>query len=258
MTRMGKLVCACLALVAFEMGFPQQAAKTVAEEGVMLAAVSRDTSVLAGGIGSGGPGAKGTAVVEPLARVTEAGVWQSLPCDDRHPKGCERFEREYLSKPHTYSVVSGDGTGGVIRSAPAKLSECYGFSGKATYSGADLRKSAIAASATDFFGESPLLQSLAGTEARPIRMALAALVPAKLDSLRYVRIFSVRLEDRNFVVLERVFSDYAGKPEESSLTAVFAIGVMDSGRFHVLQLKKDSDEHEQILGTIHLKVVTTF
>src|SRR5579872_5867131 len=65
--------------------------------GVMLAAVSRNDSMLIGGIGSGRQSVDGTVFVEPLARLTQSGEWGSLPCDPKTGrKSCSEFEREYL------------------------------------------------------------------------------------------------------------------------------------------------------------------
>ncbi len=99
------------------------------DSGVMLAAVSRDTYILGAG-DLGKKTAKGTAFVEPLARITASGEWQSLPCsagaDGNHQNAnaCEKFEREYLSKSHTYVVVSTHERGATISAAPATLNEC--------------------------------------------------------------------------------------------------------------------------------------
>jgi hypothetical protein len=109
----------------------------------MLAAVSPDARML--GMSSGKGNGKGAAFVEPLARISSSGEWQSLPCfADRDGKkyaanqeeDCSKFEREYLSKPHTYTVVSADGHGATVNAAPAALSECFGYTEEGTYSGA--------------------------------------------------------------------------------------------------------------------------
>jgi hypothetical protein len=122
--------------------------------GVMLAAVSVDARLFRMSLGA--ETAKGPAYVEPLARLTPSGEWQSLPCfadrDGKHPadqNACLEFERGYLSKPHTYTVVSADGRGATIHAAPTTLSECFGYTGTGTYFGAQIRLSAIAASSVD-------------------------------------------------------------------------------------------------------------
>jgi hypothetical protein len=221
---------------------------------VMLAAVSRDNSMLTGGISSGKLTAKGMVFVEPLALLALSGEWRSLPCDPHHQDSCPKFEEEYLSKPHTYTVVSADGHGTTINAAPVKLSECYDYTGTGTYSGADIARSAIAAGSTDLFGDSPPLQLLGTAEARPILKALTAFVPGRLDSNLYLRLFSVQLEDRDLVLVQRASADYAGKPEESSLKHIFAIGTMEQSRFHLLHWKRNTeDEDERVLGTVRLK-----
>src|SRR5215472_12013902 len=111
------------------------------DSGIMLAAVSRDARML--GMGGRKPAA-GVAFIEPLARLTLSGEWQSLPCfadrDGKHyaneQNPCLEFEREYLSKPHNYTVVSADGRGSTINAEPTKLSECFGYTGTGTYSAA--------------------------------------------------------------------------------------------------------------------------
>ena len=49
---------------------------------------------------------RGTAVVEPMAFVTESGEWSSLPCASGTGKNCLKFEHDYLSKEHVYVVVT--------------------------------------------------------------------------------------------------------------------------------------------------------
>jgi hypothetical protein len=217
----------------------------------MLAAVSRDESMLSGGIGSSKWTGRGTIVVEPLARLTASEAWESLPCGSDHLKACATFAREYLSKPQTYRVVSADGGGGTIHAAPTTLSECYGFSGVGSYSGAPVAKSTIAASSTDFFGYSPPARPLDNENARPIRKALVPFVPAKLDSIQHLRLFALRLEGQDMVVIQRAFAD---TPGDGTLKLIFAIGTLDRGQFQLLHWKQNSeDEDERILGTIHLK-----
>ena len=132
----------------------QPAPTSLQDAAVMLAAVSRDDSMLTGGLGSGRWTGRGTVVVEPLASLTPSGEWVSVPCDPNHPATCTKFERDYLSKPHTYTVISADGRGASVQAAPVRLSECSDFTGTGTYTGASIANSAIAASSTDLFVES--------------------------------------------------------------------------------------------------------
>lgn len=245
----GLVLCASvLALSQQHMPTPPQ------DAGVMLAAVSRDDSMLEGGISSGRWTGKGSVFVEPLARLTQSGEWQSIPCDENQQNACRKFEREYLKKPHDYFVVSADGKGATVRAAPTSLGDCFEYSGTGSYSGVNIARSAIAASSTDFFGDSPPPQPLRNAEAKPILNALAALVPWRLDSRLYLRLFSLRFEGRDLILVQRSFSDYATKPEADMLKLIFAIGTMERGRFHVLHWKRNiEDEDERVLGTVHLK-----
>ncbi len=219
----------------------------------MLAAVSRDESVLTGGIGPGQRTGRGTVVVEPLARLTFSGKWDGLPCGPGHPKNCPTFAREYLNKPHLYTVVSADGQGAMVHAAPTKLDECNGFRGTGTYSGAVIANSAIAASSTDFFADGPPPQLLDDQGARPVRRALAALVPRRLDSIKNLRVFALRLEGQDMVVVQRTFGQLEPTTENFPLKLTFAVGMMSEGHFRTLHWKQNTDEDERVLGTIHLK-----
>lgn len=244
-----------LLLVASVAALPQQPVTTSAQEDeVMLVGVSRDDSMFEGGIGSAKWTGKGTVAVEPLARITSSGKWKSLPCDRRTKRGCRKFAREYLNKAHTYTVVSADGNGALVQAAPVTLSECYGYSGAGTYSGASIVKSAVAASSVDFFSYSAPPQNLDRKASAPIRKALAALIPKKLDSVHRLRLLSLELEGHKMVIAQRAFTDYTPLYEQEKLRFIFAIGAFDQGHLQVLHWKQNTDdEEERVLGTIHLK-----
>ncbi len=235
----------------------QQAAPIPPQDAdVMLAAVSRDTSMLLGGIGPSKWTGRGTVAVEPVARLTLSGEWKSLPCGSTgHLKTCPKFAHEYLSKPHTYTVVSADGQGATIHAAPTTLSECYSYVETGTYSGASIARSAIATSSADIFADSaPPLQHLHHEETAAIRKALAVLIPKKFDSTRRLQFFTLRLEGQDMFVVQRTFVDFDTKPDPERLKFVFVIGTMDQGPFHVLRWKQNTDdEQERVLGTIRLK-----
>ncbi len=229
------------------------------DTGVMLAAVSRDESMFTGGISSGKLIGRGTVAVEPLARLTQSGEWASLPCGTNNPKRCLKFEREYLNKPHTYTVVSADGQGATIHAAPTTLDECYGYSGTGTYSSTSIATSSIAASSADFFADSPPLKHIANEEAAAIRKALVTLIPKKLDSTKELRFFAVRLEGQDMFIVQRALTDIPAKSENRRIKFIFAIGTLDQGSFHILHWKQNSeDENERVLGTIRLKTGRDF
>ena len=220
---------------------------------VTLAAVSRDQYMFVGGIGSGKWTGRGTVVVEPLARLTQSGEWKSLPCGPDNQTNCLKFAHEYLSKPRSYTVISADGKGATVRAAPTTLTGCYGFSGTGTYSGAPLANSAIAASSVEFFADSTAPRHLNNEESVAVRKALARLMPTKLDSTKPLRIFALRLESHDMLVIQRTFADIA-TPEDGPPNFIFAIGTMDQHRFQVLHWKENTeDEEERLLGTIRLK-----
>jgi hypothetical protein len=218
---------------------------------VMLAAVSRDEDLLRGGIGPSKWTGRGTVAVEPLAFVTEAGEWSSIPCSTDNQKNCVKFQREYLSKPQDYTVVGPDGKGAMVRSKPTTLSECFDYGGSGTYSGGAIEKSTIAASSPEMFGDSEAARPVGKEDTLFIRKLLAEIVPKKLDSANGVRVLSVDLEGQNLNVLQRAFADV---PDSGQRSLIFGIGVVEPHRLHLLYWKQNTaDENERVLGTIRLK-----
>ena len=218
---------------------------------VMLAAVSRDESMLRGGIGPSKWTGRGTIAVEPLAFVTESGQWSSLPCAGGTGKNCVKFEHDYLSKEHIYTVVSADGKDATVHAKPTTLSECFDYSGTGTYSDAAIAMSAIAASSKDLFAETEPLRPARKEDALAIRSLIARLIPKKLDSAQYLRVFSIELEGRDLYVLQRAFTDI---PVSERRSLIFGIGVVEPHQFRVLHWKENTqDEDERVLGTIRLK-----
>jgi len=109
--------------------------------------------------------------------------------------------------------------------------------------------SAVAASSTNFFSDSPPPQLLHDAATTPVLKAFAAAVPGGLDSLSNLKIFSLRLEGQDLALVQRTYAEPAGK----SLKLIFAIGAMDEGQFHILHWKQNTgDEDEVMLGTVHL------
>jgi hypothetical protein len=226
----------------------------------MIAAVSHDDSVLSGGISSGGPFATGEAAVEPLAWLTPSGEWKAIRCDPNHPQDCKKFEREYLKKPHTYTVVSADGRDALANVKEMSLDdECFGYGGIGTFSGNSIAYAAVAAESTELFAVGEPAMRLADREAEPIRKAFAAALGEKLDSIKELRVYSLHLEGQSFIIIQRAYQDYASKPlyspnKSENLNFIFAVGTMKESKFHLGYWKKNvEDENEQILGTVHLK-----
>lgn len=221
---------------------------------VMLAGISSDKSMFIGGISNSLPIHRGTITVEPIARLTESGEWKSLPCQAEDTANCRKFEREYLSKSHDYTVISSNGRGAIIHAAPTTLDECYCYSGTGTYSGSVISGSAIAASSVDFFAESIPPQEIDAKQTGTVRKALAALVPSQLDSTQHLRVFTLNLEGKQVFAIQRAFTDIASIGTDNRFKLIFAIGRIMQSRFQVLHWKENTDdEEERILGTISLK-----
>lgn len=224
---------------------------SLASAQVTLAAVSRDESLLRGGIGPSKWTSRGTLLAEPLAVVTESGEWTSLPCSAKAQKNCLKFQHSYLSKPHIYTVVSADGKGATVHSKPTTLSECFDYSGVASYSGGAINHSAIAATSPEMFGDSTPPQPVRKEDASFI-LTLFRLEPVakKLGSTKIIRVLLVSLEDKEFYVVQKTFAESS---DGEGHALIFGIGVVEPHRFHLLHWKQNTeDEDERVLGTIHL------
>jgi hypothetical protein len=231
---------------------------------VMIVGVAHDSSVMGGGISSSNYLPKGKVYVEPIAFVTPDGEWRKLSCDDvrssGYSKACKKFDRDYLSKPHDYAVVSADGLGAIVHVNRMSLDhECFGIYGHGTFTGADIRYAAVASESGDIFTTAPPASRLPEAEAEPVRKAFAAAVGDKLDTTDELRVYAVKLEGQSLLVIQRAFQQYADKPEYRSpggprLDFIFAVGRMEDEKFHLLFSKENAeDENEQILGLVHLK-----
>jgi hypothetical protein len=234
-------------------------APSSAQDEVILAAVSREDSMLSGGIGGSIHSKRGSIHVEPLARLTAAGVWKRLPCETdlfgKRSAACANFLRDYLGKPHNYTVVSAEGQGVTVHALPNALDECGAFAaGNGTYTGGTIAHSAIAAPSTQLFNGGEALRELTAADKGLVRNVLATLASKKLDSTGHLRYFSLTLEGQPLIVVQRSFEDSDPQPESAGLKMIFAIGRMESGRFHILFWKKNiEDDDERIVGAICLK-----
>jgi len=232
------------------------------EKDVMLVAVSRKSDVLSGGIGIGRRASNDKVYVEPIVWLTPAGDWKAIRCDWNHPQECRVFNQSYLKKPHTYTVVSADGRGAEIDVDQMRLTpaddpqDCFGYGGMGIYSGGSIADTAIASSSSELFTDGEPARALSGQATEQIRKSLETFAPAKLDSLSHLRFYSVRIEGKEMIVVERAYKDYApasGRDPQQAMSLIFAIGTVQEGHFHLLFWKKNTeDEDERILGVIHL------
>lgn len=225
---------------------------------IILSAVSRDGSVLVGGISSAELAPQGKVFVEPMGRLTPTGEWIGLPCSSHTPdtadgpKRCIAFEHQYLSKPHVYTVVSARGYGTPIHAASTSLDDCYGYTGTGSYPGMSIRKFAVAASTAQSFEKIAPPHRLGQDANVAVYDALKELVPKKIDTTRELQLFGVRVEGHDIIVIQRAFADVAKTPAEKD-HLIFAIGRMGEGKFHILDWKQDEEENQTLLGTIALK-----
>jgi hypothetical protein len=150
-------------------------------------------------------------------------------------------------------VISSDGVGATIHTAPVRLSECYGFNGPGTSTGSRIANSAIAASSPELFDSAAAPTLVAPSEAPAIRKALSRLVTKRLDTVEDLRILHLRIEGLNMLIVQRAYADNVD-PDNFRRKFIFTIGRVEQGRFQVLQWKQNtSDEEERLLGTIRMK-----
>ena len=225
----------------------------------MVVGVAHDDSVMGGGISSKHEMAPGVVDVEPIAWINPQGEWKKLTCVEYKSPECMKFDSEYLSKPHNYSVVSADGRDAIVHVDHMALDdECFGIGGQGTFTGGPIRYAAVAAESPDIFTLGESAKKLPEQEAEPVRKALAIAVGNKLDSTKELRVYSLHLDGKTLFVIQRAFQDWASKPayrsNQPNFDEVFAIGAMEKGRFKLLFWKENTgDDNEQILGLIHLK-----
>jgi hypothetical protein len=235
---------------------PQEHARTPSSSAIsetILAAVSRDSGLLRGGIGPGSRTKSNALVVEPFVRTSETGQFSKLPCQSEETKGCKEFARQYLSKPHIYGIISPDGYGATVRAGAATLDECFDYVGNGTYAGARLDRSAVASAMTEMFVAASPLMPLSGSDAAALGKLLKLAVGEKLDSAKNMRSWSVNLAEHNLIVVQRAYEDVPG-PDNQRARLVFMIGEVEGQRLHVLHWKQNTDdEEERVLGTIKLR-----
>lgn len=229
------------------------------ENRIMLAAVSRDDSLLAGGISGGSLMAAGKAIVQPLAWITPSGVWHELPCNsnwetNQDIAGCKRFASTYLLHPHRYTVISADGNGATVSLPPYPLGDCYDYGGTAPYTGKPIALTAIAASRPGGFAVSSSLAPLKSKNLRRVSEAFVRAAGARLDSPDHIQYFRFHMGGRHLILAQRDMESIENLPITTDLTFVFALGEMLHGEFHALYWQfNDPSPNEQAMGVIRLR-----
>jgi len=229
--------------------------------GIMITAVSRNDSVLAGGISTGKWTPDGLAVVEPMAWLSPSGQWTDLPCNYRWVTDadlglCKAFAQSYLAAPHAYTMVSAAGFGGTLLTPPMELGNCDSFGATAAYTGVVVEDGAVAASDPRQFLLPPALVPEANAGYGMLFHAFAAVVPVPAARMQGVRFFHLTLDGQALVVAQRSFEDFAnaGLSDASTVRLIFAIGEMQGRHFHLLFWKRnETEENEQVLGTVRLR-----
>ena len=227
----------------------------------MLTAVSRDNSVLSGGISTGIRTPEGIAEMEQIAWITPSGLWHDLPCNyhwttDADIANCRKFADSYLSRTHSYTIVSANGYGASVQTPPVTLGDCLDFSGRGVYYGPSVRRTAIAASDPSAFQPASALQPLQGAAYRQTLTAFIHAVSVPIHTWQGIRLYRMHWNGQPLVVVERSFTDFASASPTviPNVKLLFAIGQMRQGRFHILFWKDNTnDSNEQVLGAIRLK-----
>jgi hypothetical protein len=232
----------------------------------MVVAVAREATVLEGGVSCCRMNPPGVVTVVPIAWLTAAGDWKSTGCDFDHRSACREFGRNYLSHPHSYRVVSADGRGATVRVKRVEMSgedDCLYFGGTGIYSGAPIAFAAVAADPAGTFTSGPPAERVPESEAEPIRQAFAVAARGKLnpggeklDAGANLRVYRVRLEGQDVLVVQRAIHDFTLqqlRQQTGHFQSVFAVGKLEGARFvPVLEMSLNGG-NELILGTIHLR-----
>jgi len=231
---------------------------TAQTTGATVIAVSRIDAMFGGGIGVGGVEQPGQINLEILAYVSADGEWEGHPCAQNYSKACEKFAHDYLGKSHNYTVISPDGNGANVISKPTTLSECFDYSTTDSYTGAEIRATAIATDSPDLFSSGQPATHLPEQEAKVVLRQLKPLIPARLDSIEKLRTYRVQLEGRDFIVIQRALQDFSRESRSGTgpeaLKFIFGVVAFENGRLQIVHWKKNiEDENEQVLATIHLK-----
>jgi len=250
-----------LAAIAACAAAPVWAAGAAPSPGIMITAVSRNESVLAGGISTGQWTPDGLAVVEPMAWLSPSGQWTDLPCNYRWVTDadlglCKAFAQSYLAAPHAYTMVSAAGFGGTLLAPPMELGNCDSFGTTAAYTGVVVEDGAVAASDPGQFLSPPALVPETNAGYGALFRAFAVAVPMPATRLLGVRFFHLTLDGQALVVAQRSFLDFAnaGPSDASTVRLIFAIGEMQGRHFHLLFWKQnETEENEQVLGTVRLR-----
>ncbi len=230
-----------------------QPSGTPSDDSTMVVAVSRDKSLLEGGLSSADRTSEGRIAIEPIALLSASGVWHALPCRPGEITKCKQFEKDYLSHPHTYKVVSDDGHGANVHSGPVKLTECFFFTGIGRYTEGQIENSAIAASADGPFGLSNGVKALGPESRTSILRALARLDRSQLDSLKSLKIETLQIEGETFAIVRRNFDDIEANHNSPRLKFFFGIGQIRDSGFQLLHWKKNiEDADERIIGVVRL------
>jgi hypothetical protein len=256
--------CLLCAFSAVSLAQTPKPASSAQNKDVMIVSVAHDGSAAASGIGSDRSHTVRKVWVDPLAWLTPSGEWKKILCDDNQTEECKKFEREYWKKPHTYTVVSADGRGALVKVKKMSLGDCFGYEGEGTFFGNSISFAAVAAESDEFFRTGQSARRLGEQDATPIRKALAQVAGNRLDSIKELRVYSVQLEGQNLIVVQRALQDYANRtqfdphqpnydPDLSDLKSVFAIGTMKDGHFYPQHEMNIDNGNELILGTIHMK-----
>jgi hypothetical protein len=238
-----------------------QAANAAPPAGIMVVAVSRDDSVLNGGIGTGIRTPSGIANIEPIAWLTPSGLWHDLPCNYHWVTGldiqhCRDFAASYLGLFHNYAIISADGYGATVQSSPVHLTTCNSFATRGLYSGRPVQRTAIAAGNPQAFLPSQPLQPVDALHYQQTLTAFVAAAPIHLRTLAGIRLYRTQWNGHTLILVERSFTDFSSANPSivPNVRLLFAIGEITRGKFHVLFWKHNTaDDNEQLLGAITLK-----
>ena len=219
---------------------------------ILIVAVSRDASLLTGGIEGPSNLAGNKVQLGIVGMLKPDGKIRKVLCDSDDQSECSAIESRYLSRPTTYRTISLS-RGRVVTSIPTKVSDCYETSGMGTLRLRNVQ-TALGATDTSAFGLVNAVGKVTSEQRRLLQVAASELIArqsASLPVLSLNRFESVRLDGKSEVLLIAEGSSLA----EKSYSMFFGVWRTMAGNYQLLlsNVASGFEEPENYIGTIRLR-----
>ncbi len=223
---------------------------------ILMVALSRDTSLLSGGLETPHNLAGNKVQIGIVGMLTPDGKIRNVLCDSDNQSECSTIESHYLSRRTRYQTISLSQSE-VVTTIPTKLSDCYETSAVGTLQMSNVQ-TALAATNTSVFGLVKAVDEATSKERQVLQIRASELIVRKDASLPVPlldRFEKVRLNSKSEVLLVAEGSILTGK----NYSMFFGIWRKMAGNYRLLLSNTDSgfEEPENYIGTIRLKRETS-